>query len=103
MREKRWILQEVDGRIHIVNLNCEDGDASTKERVDKTAFEVSRQPGNNLETYSPIIHTREFLAAGVPGHRPIRIHETNKRAIPADHSKRETWGFEDGVIVEVRS
>ena len=103
MRHKRWVLQETDGRIHIVNCNCEDDDLREADWVTKTAFEVSRLPGNNIETYNPIIHTRAFIAAGVPGHRPMRIFETSISALPADRTTRNLWGWENGVIVEVRS
>lgn len=102
MRQKRWVLQETDGRIHIVNCNCEDGDLREINWVTKTAFEVSRLPGNNLETYKPDIHSRALLEVGVAGHRPIRIFETVKSALPVDNTNRNTWGWEDGEIVEVR-
>ena len=87
---KVYLTNTADGRLCITHLNGADS-----IRLTKVLFEISRTT-DMLTHFDPEIHTREAIAAGLAGHRPLSlIGECEDTDLPADRYFRDAWTWED--------
>lgn len=89
---KRYITLHVDGTLAITEIPGDDADG---EKLTKTLFELSRTTDSTTH-FDPLVHTREAIAAGIEGHRPLALlGECEHTDIPADRYFRGAWEWED--------
>jgi len=89
---KRYITTNVDGTIAITEIIGSDVDGA---KLMKTLFELSRTT-DMTTPFDPIIHTRETIATGLEGHRPLALTaECEDTDLPSDHFFRNAWEWED--------
>ena len=89
---KVYLTNKADGGLAITHLNIEDLDGV---RLTKVLFELSRTT-DMLIHFDPEIHTREAIAAGLDGHRPLSLlAECEDTDLPSDRYFRDAWEWED--------
>jgi hypothetical protein len=86
---KLQILPNSDGGVSIVKII---GDDPGGLKLTKTLFELSRT--TDVDThFDPAVHTREAIAAGLPGHRTLslsaEIEDTDVTSL--DRYFRDAW------------
>jgi len=89
---KRYITKNIDDTIAITEFLVVDVDGL---KLTKTLFELSRTTDMTTH-FDPEIHTREAIAAGLEGHRPLEIiGECEDTDLPSDRYFRDAWEWED--------
>tara|TARA_R110000751_G_scaffold5580_1_gene25317 strand:- start:402 stop:677 length:276 start_codon:yes stop_codon:yes gene_type:complete len=89
---KKYITNNADGTISITTIIVDDADGST---LTKTLFELSRTSDMTTH-FDPAAHTREAIAAGLPGHRPLSLQaEVEDSDLPTDQYFRNAWEWSD--------
>jgi hypothetical protein len=89
---KVYLTNTAEGVLAITYLNVEDLDGV---RLTKVLFELSRTT-DKLTHFDPAIHTREVIAAGLDGHRPLSLlAECEDTDLPSDRYFRNAWEWED--------
>ena len=87
---KVYLTNTADGKLAITYLNGED-----EVKLTKVLFELSRTT-DMLIHFDPEIHTREAIAAGLDGHRPLSLlAECEDTDLPNDHYFRNAWEWEN--------
>ena len=87
---KVYLTNTADGKLAITYLNGED-----EVKLTKVLFELSRTT-DMLIHFDPEIHTREAIAAGLDGHRPVSLlAECEDTDLPNDHYFRNAWEWEN--------
>ena len=89
---KRYITTQADGKLSIISVTGDDADG---RKLTKTLFELSRTTDKNGH-FDVETHTREAIAAGIEGHRPLSIlAECEDTDLPTDRYFRDAWEWED--------
>jgi hypothetical protein len=89
---KRYVTVAADGRIAITQILGDDPDGS---KVTKTLFELSRTTDVDIH-FDVAVHTREAIAAGISGHRPLALlGECEDTDLPSDRYFRDAWEWSD--------
>ena len=89
---KRFLTLEVGGGLAITQVVGEDLDG---RKLTKALFELSRTT-DRLTHFDHEIHTREAIAAGLEGHRPLALLvEIEDTDVPIDFTFRSAWEWED--------
>ena len=84
----------------IINNDDEEADADlvaakVENKLTKTLFELSRTTDLEIH-FDASIHTREAIAAGLDGHRPLSLlAECEDTDLPNDDYFRNAWEWED--------
>lgn len=87
-----YITTNPDGSIAISTVI---GDDSGGSKLAKTLFELSRTTDRSTH-FDPALHTREAIAAGIDGHRPLAlVGECDEDALPADRYFRGAWTWSE--------
>ena len=97
---KRHVTTLLDGRIGIIQLNCDYAAPEKKRLLAKTLFELSRDGSDMLEHFDPAIHTFDALQQGILKHVPLTCWECEDTALPQDRYFRDAWE-ETGSVVQV--
>ena len=88
---KRYVTNNLDGSLAIIQLKV-DGDEVS---LTKTLFEMSRTSDMDGH-FDPAVHTREAIAAGLPGHRALSLRaEVEDTDLPSDRYFRNAWEWSD--------
>jgi hypothetical protein len=89
---KLQVITKADGGISVIQIIGDDPDGL---KVTKTLFEHSRT--TDMEThFDPAVHTREAIAAGLPGHRALALSaEIENTDLPTDRYFRDAWDWEE--------
>ena len=88
---KRYVTNNLDGSLAITQLTV-DGDEVS---LTKTLFEMSRT-SDMVGHFDPAVHTREAIAAGLPGHRALALSaEIENTDLPTDRYFRDAWDWEE--------
>ena len=89
---KRYLTLTADELLCITTIVGDDPDGL---KLTKTLFELSRTTDMTTH-FDPDIHTREVIAAGIEGHRPLSIRaECEDTDLPSDEYFRDAWEWED--------
>ncbi len=89
---KRYLTIAADGRLSITEIAGDDADGN---KLTKTLFELSRTTDKEGH-FDPEVHTREAIAAGLEGHRPLSLlGECEDTDLPSDRYFRNAWEWED--------
>jgi len=84
----RYITTKLDGTITITAIVGPDLDGA---KLTKTLFELSRTTDMTTH-FDPAAHTREAIAAGIPGHRALSLTaECEDTDLPSDRYFRSAW------------
>jgi len=89
---KRYITTNADGTIAITEIIGDDADGN---KLTKVLFGLSRT--TDLTThFDPAVHTRNAIAAGITGHRPLALAgECEDTDLPTDRYFRSAWTWSD--------
>ena len=89
---KLQIIPKSDGGVSVVKIIGDDLDGL---KLTKTLFELSRT--TDMDThFDPAVHTREAIAAGLPGHRALALSaEIENTDLPTDRYFRDAWDWEE--------
>jgi len=90
---KLHVIPKSDSGISVVRIIGDDPDGL---KLTKTLFELSRT--TDMDThFDPAVHTREAIAAGLPGHRALllsaEIEDIDVTSL--DRYFRDAWEWED--------
>ena len=89
---KRYITTQADGYLNITQVLGSDLDG---HKLTKTLFELSRTT-DKTGHFDPDVHTREVIAAGISGHRPLALAgECEDTDLPSDRYFRDAWEWSD--------
>ena len=87
---RRYITTNADGTIAISDIAGSDA-----AKLTKTLFELSRTTDMTTH-FDPTVHTREAIAAGIPGHRALTlVGECEDTDLPAARYFRNAWEWSD--------
>jgi len=88
---KLQVIPNLDSGISVVKIIGDDLDGL---KLTKTLFELSRT--TDMDThFDPAVHTREAIAAGLPGHRVLSLSaEIEDEDVP-DRYFRDAWEWEE--------
>lgn len=88
----RFLTLGPDGGLSITELVGIDANGS---KLTKTLFELSRTTDMGTH-FRPAVHTREAIASGLAGHRPLElIAECEDTDLPTDQYFRDAWEWSD--------
>ena len=89
---KLQVIPKSDSGISVVKIIGDDLDGL---KLTKTLFELSRT--TDMDThFDPAVHTREAIAAGLPGHRALALSaEIENTDLPTDRYFRDAWDWEE--------
>mgnify|MGYP003662429434 CR=1 FL=1 len=89
---KRYLTTSADNSLAITMVNGDDPDGN---KLTKALFELSRTTDRTTH-FDPEIHTREAIASGLEGHRPLSLlGECEDTDLPADRYFRDAWEWEE--------
>ena len=89
---KRYITRNEDNTIIITTIVGNDADGA---KMTKMLFELSRTTDMTIH-FDSEVHTREVIAAGLDGHRPLSLlAECEDTDLPSDRYFRDAWEWED--------
>ena len=89
---KRYLTLAADGSLAVTEISGDDADGS---KLTKTLFEISRTTDMTTH-FDPAVHTREAIAAGIAGHRPLALAgECEDTDLPTDRYFRDAWEWSD--------
>ena len=89
---KRYLTTGAEGILCITTVIGDDPDGL---KLTKELFELSRTT-DMITHFDPDIHTREVIAAGIDGHRPLPLlAECEDTDLPSDEYFRDAWEWED--------
>lgn len=89
---KRYLTLDKDENLAITEISGDDADG---RKLTKTLFELSRTT-DMTTTFDLAVHTREAIAAGIAGHRPLSvIAEIEESDLPTDRTFRDAWEWVD--------
>ena len=86
------VITKADGGISVIAILNADLDGT---KLAKALFEHSRT--TDMDThFDPAVHTRDAIAAGLPGHRALSIDgEIEYTDLPTDRYFRDAWTWSD--------
>ena len=88
---KRFLTLAADGGLSITQIVGDDADGN---KLTKGLFELSRT--SDLTThFDPAVHTREAIAAGLPGHRALALSGECEDTDLPDRYFRSAWTWSD--------
>ena len=88
----RYITTNADGTISVSEISGSDADGA---KLAKTLFEISRTTDMTTH-FDPAVHTREAIAAGIEGHRPLALTaECEDTDLPSDRYFSTAWEWEE--------
>ena len=89
---KRYLILNVDNTLAVGQIIGSDADGA---KVTKLLFELSITTDTTTH-FDPAVHTREAIAAGLEGHRPLALLvEIEDTDVPTDFTFRSAWEWED--------
>ena len=88
---KRYITLSEDGDVLVTHIADDDADGN---KLTKTLFELSRTTDKTTH-FDPAVHTREAIAAGLPGHRPLALSGECEYTDLPDRYFRDAWTWSD--------
>ena len=89
---KRYLTIAADGRLSITEIAGDDADGL---KLTKSLFALSRTTDMTTH-FDPAVHTREAIAAGIPGHRSLALTgECEDTDLPTDRYFRDAWEWSD--------
>ena len=88
---KRYLTLAADGGLSITEISGDDADGS---KLTKTLFEISRTTDMTTH-FDPAVHTREAIAAGLPGHRALALSGECEDTDLPDRYFRNAWEWSD--------
>jgi len=89
---KRYLTVDSDNILVITQIV---GDDANGNKLTKTLFELSRTTDREGH-FDPSVHTREAIAAGLNGHRPLSLlGECEDTDLPTDRYFRNAWEWEE--------
>jgi len=89
---KRYLTLDTDENLSITEISGDDPDGS---KLTKCLFELSRTSDTTTH-FDLAIHTREAIAAGIAGHRPLSLTaEIDDSDLPSDRTFRDAWEWVD--------
>ena len=88
---KRYITLSEDGDVLVTHIADDDADGN---KLTKTLFELSRTT-DKTSHFDPAVHTREAIAAGLPGHRPLALSGECEDTDLPDRYFRDAWTWSD--------
>ena len=89
---KRYLTTTADGTLAITQVLGEDSDGV---KMTKTLFELSRTTDMTTH-FDPAVHTRDAIAAGIPGHRALALlGECEDTDLPSDLYFKSAWEWSD--------
>jgi hypothetical protein len=89
---KRYLTLAADGSLSITDIIGDDVDGN---KLTKTLFELSRTTDKTTH-FDLAVHTREAIAAGIAGHRPLALlAECEDTDLPSDRYFRDAWEWSD--------
>ena len=89
---KRYLTEVEDGILAITTIVGDDPDGL---KLDRALFEASRTTDKTVQ-FDPAIHTREAIAAGIDGHKPLPLlGECEDTDLPTDLYFRNAWEWSD--------
>jgi len=89
---KRYLTIAEDGRLSITQIAGVDADGT---KLSKVLFELSRTTDATTH-FDPAVHTREGIASGLSGHRPLALAgECEETDLPTDLYFRDAWEWSD--------
>ena len=88
---KRFITLSAEGEVQVTQVLLDDVDGFV---LSKALFELSRTT-DKLTHYDPTIHTREAIAAGLPGHRALTLSGVCDEADLPNPYFRNAWEWID--------
>ena len=87
-----YLTTNKDGNLSITSIVGDDADGN---KLTKTLFALSRTTDKTTH-FDPAVHTREAIAAGLPGHRPLALlGQCEEEDLPTDHYFRDAWEWSD--------
>ena len=88
---KRYLTTSVDDGLAIIAIAGDDVDGN---KLTKTLFEISRTTDMTTH-FDPAVHTREAIAAGLPGHRALALSGECEDTDLPDRYFRNAWEWSD--------
>ena len=88
---KRYLTLDTDDNLSITEISGDDADG---RKLTRTLFELSRT--TDMTKFDLAVHTREAIAAGITGHRPLSLTaEIDDSDLPSDRTFRDAWEWVD--------
>jgi len=89
---KRFLTRDEEGELQVTQIIGPDPDGL---KLTKVLFELSRTTDMTAH-FTPLIHNRNNISEGLPGHRPLDIvGECDHTELPADITFRAAWDWVD--------
>ena len=89
---KRYLTLNADSTLSVFHIIGSDADGV---KVTKMLFELSITTDTSTH-FDPAVHTREAIAAGLEGHRPLALlAEVEETDLPSDRYFRDAWTWEE--------